>query len=170
MAFALLVPVQAVAAKQSTLAIKSQSAIYKPSAGVVAFRIVFNRPPDFSTTDELGRQADSFQYFVGSDLPQNALIFDSIIRGDEIHSTGLITIRNAFPADPLPSSGGWGTIRAQVPFTLRGSVLQFSVPLSVLTDRTDVSVIPYQLEGYEFGSWNGVTIIDYIHVKPYRSN
>jgi hypothetical protein len=39
-----------------------------------------------------------------------------------------------------------------------GPVLRFSAPLSWLTDQTGLSVIPYQLEAYEFGVWNGVTI------------
>jgi hypothetical protein len=163
---ALFVPIQAaVGAQQSALTIKSQSAIYKRHTGMVAFRIVFNRPPDFRAADEFNRQADSFQYFVGSTLPQEPQIFDSIIGGEEIHSAGLIPIRNAFPPDPQAASGGWGTIRAEGPFTLHGCVLKFSAPLRSLTDRTNLSVLPYQLEAYEFGAWNGVTIIDYIRLK-----
>jgi hypothetical protein len=167
MAFALiaLIPSQAVASPQSTLAIRSQLAIYNPSTGLVTFRIVFNRSPDFFRTDELGRQADSFQYFVGSDVPVEPPLLDSIIRGEEIHSTGLIPIRNAFPPDPTPGSGGWGTIRGEVPFTLHGPVLSFSAPLSLLTDRTGLSVLPYILEAYEFGIWNGVDIVDHIVVR-----
>ncbi len=161
----LLLPARAGSTTQSTLAVKSQSAIYKPSTGMVAFRIVFNRHPDFFTADEFDRQADSFQYFIVGDAslpyPEN---FDSIIRGEEIHSTGLIPIRNAFPPDPLATSG-WGTIRGEVTFTLHGRVLRFSAPLSMLTDRVGLSVLPYQLEVYEFGSWNGIEIIDSIRLK-----
>lgn len=160
----LVVPAHARSRTQSMLAIKSQSAIYEASTGMVKFRIVFNRPPDFFTADDFDRQADSFQYFVGSaTLPQVPTNFDSIIRGEEIHSTGLIPIRNAFPPDPLATSG-WGTIRGEVTFTLHGRVLRFSAPLSMLTDRVGLSVLPYQLEVYEFGSWTGVTIIDFIRL------
>jgi hypothetical protein len=166
MAFALVaLPSQAVASPQSTLAIQSQVAIYNPSTGVVTFRIVFNRFPDFFTTDEVGRQADSFQYFVGSDVPVDPQFLDSIIRGEEIHSTGMIPIRNAFPPDPTPGSGGWGTIRGEVPFTLHGPVLSFAAPLSLLTDRTGLDILPYILEAYEFGIWNGADIVDDIVVR-----
>lgn len=166
MVLALIVPSQAVASTQSTLGIRSQSAIYKPSTGRVTFRIVFNRSPDFFTADEFGRQADEFQYYVGSDVPVAPWLYDSIVRGGEIDSTGLIRIRNnALVPDPAQGSGGWGTVRAAVSFDLRGPVLQFSAPLSAVTDRTDPDVVPYMLETYQFGAWTGVHIVDYIVVQ-----
>jgi hypothetical protein len=44
-------------------------------------------------------------------------------------------------------------------------VLRFSAPLSLVTDRTDLGVLPYMLETYEFGVWTGVHIVDYIVVR-----
>ena len=162
---ALVVALPSVLAASSALAIKSQSARYQSSTGMVKFRIVFNRAPDFSTSDAYGNQADSFQYFVGdASSPQVPAHFDSIIRGEEIHSIGRIPIRNAVPPDPL-STSGWGTIRGEVPFTLHGRVLRFSAPLSMLTDRVALASLPYQLEAYEFGSWNGVTILGHIRLR-----
>jgi hypothetical protein len=166
MVLAVVVPGHAVAGKPNTLAIRSQSAIYQPSTGRVTFRVVFNRSPDFSTADELGRQADEFQYFVGSDAPVEPELYDSIVRGGEIHSTGLIRVRNnSLVPDPTMGSGGWGSVRGEVSFDLRGPVLLFSAPLSVVTDRTDLGVLPYMLETYEFGNWTGVHIVGYIVIR-----
>jgi len=167
MVLALAVPVQAIGStQQSTLGIRSQSAIYNRATGRVTFRIVFNRSPDFFTADELGRQADDFQYYVGSDTPVVPWLYDSIVRGGEIDSSGLIRIRNnALVPDPAPGSGGWGTVRAEVPFDLRGPVLRFSAPLSSVTDRTDPDVLPYMLETYQFGFWTGVHIVGQIVVR-----
>jgi len=166
MVLALVVPSQTVASPPSTLAIRSQSAIYNSSTGRVTFRIVFNRAPDFFTADEFGRQADEFQYYVGSDVPVAPWLYDSIVRGGEIHSTGLIRTRNnSLVPDPAPGSGGWGTVRAEVPFELHGPQLRFSEPLSVVTDRTDLDVLPYMLETYQFGIGTGVHVVDYIVVQ-----
>jgi len=166
MVLAIVVPSQAVASTPSTLAIRSQSAIYNPSTGRVTFRIAFNRSPDFFTTDELDRQADEFQYYVGSDVPVAPWLYDSIIRGGEIHSTGLIRTRNnSLVPDPTPGSGGWGTVRGDVPFELHGPALRFSAPLSVVTDRTDLNVLPYMLETYQFGMSTGVHVVGYIVVR-----
>ena len=102
----------------------------------MTFRIVFNRSPDFFTADDLGRQADDFQYYVGSDVPVAPWLYDSIVRGGEIHSTGLI-------------HRYFGSRR-------RSGLSQIG---------TDLDVLPYLLETYEFGVWTGVHIVDYIVVR-----
>ena len=90
----------------------------------------------------------------------------SIVRGGEIHSTGLIRIRNnSLVPDPTSGSGGWGTVRGEVSFNLRGPELRFSAPLSFVTDRTGVDVLPYMLETYEFGIRTGVHVVDYIVIQ-----
>jgi hypothetical protein len=99
------------------------------------FTLTFNRPPDFLTVDQYGRPADSFQYWV-ADHPGTAGEAlgnpDRIIRGDEIHIAGDIRIRYPSPPDPDPAAGGWGAIVGEVPFTLTGSTVEFSVPWSIL--------------------------------------
>src|SRR4030095_8750536 len=103
---AVVIPSHAVASRPNTLAIRSQSAVYHPSTRRVTFRIVFKRVPDFSTTDEHARQADEFQYFVGSEVPVAPELYDSIVRGGEIHSTGLIRARkNTVTPGPAPGNG-----------------------------------------------------------------
>ena len=159
MVLAALVPGHAVASRPTALAVRSESATYHRSTGLVTFRIAFNRAPDFFTTDALGRQADEFQYYVGSDEPEAPWLYDSVIRGGEIHSSGLVRIRNnALVPDPAPESGGWGTVRGEFSFDLRGPVLQFSAPLGVVTDRTGIDAVPFMLETYQFGELTGHTV------------
>ena len=150
----LIAPAGVEAAAPGQFQLESQSASYNAVTGKVTFDAVFNRDPDFLTTDPLGRQADSFQYFVVGDpsLPYPS-DYDSIIRGEEIHSTkSVIPIRNAAPpdlADPLAS--GWGTLRGEVPYSLRGPDLTFSAPLGLITDRVGEQTIDYTLQVYGFG-------------------
>ena len=43
----------------------SESAIFNPATREVLFTVAFNESPDFFTTDAVGRQKHSFQYFIG---------------------------------------------------------------------------------------------------------
>jgi hypothetical protein len=122
------------------------------------------RGPDFFTTNEYGRQADSFQYYVDADggfpIFKGVEFYysnlESIIRGDEIHLGGNVRICNTFPPDPeLSSSGGWGKIRGSVPYTLSGNLLSLLVPLQLIGDSD--GKFSYQLMWGEYGaqSWGG---------------
>ncbi|AUB34365.1 PEP-CTERM protein-sorting domain [Nostoc flagelliforme CCNUN1] len=140
---------------------ESESAVVNLDAKEVLFTIDFNRVPDFFTLDQVGRQADSFQYFIdpSGELP----IFrppsaysnlSSIIRGEEINVAGDIRIRDVFSVGPLePNSGGWGKIRGSVPYSLDGTVLKFSAPLQFIGDSD--GLFSYRLELYEFGGGGG---------------
>ena len=147
---------------EAALMVLSQSAEVNLANNSVLFQIEFNRAPDFFTTDEYDRQADSFQYFIdadggfpifkGTDIYYSNL--ESIIRGEEIHLAGDVRIRNALPPDPdLSSSGGWGSIRGSVPYTLSGNVFSLLVPLQFIGD-TD-GKFSYSLEWYEYGAIQG---------------
>jgi hypothetical protein len=142
------------AASVRPLHVVSESAAYDVTTGNVDFTVQFNRPPNFRKTDELGRQADSFQYFIVGDetLPwgQN---FDAIIRGEEITTKPpLLPIRNATPSDPDPAAGGWGTIRTVVPYDLALRVLKFSAPLAAVSDHSTDGRFSYVLETYRYGA------------------
>lgn len=129
----------------------SESAIYNPINKVVVFRIEFSQAPDFTTRDEIGRLANSFQYFIVGDpklqYPEN---FDAIIRGEEI-STFDIPTRNAFPPSNEPKSGGWGTIRGMAPYRLDGKILTISIQLESISDHSANGHFLYNLEVTEFG-------------------
>jgi len=147
---------------EAALLVLSQSAEINLANNSVLFQIEFNRAPDFFTTDEYDRQADAFQYFIdadggfpifkGTDIYYSNL--ESLIRGSEIHLAGDVRIRNALPPDPdLSSSGGWGSIRGSVPYTLSGNVFSLLVPLELIGD-TD-GKFSYQLMWTEYGGAGG---------------
>src|SRR4028119_1995930 len=128
---------------EAALLVLSQSAEVNLASNSVLFQIEFNRVPDFFTTDEYDRQADSFQYFMdadggfpifrGTDIYYSNL--ESIIRGEEIHLGGDVRIRNALPPDPdMSSSGGWGSIRGSVPYTFSEHVSPLLAPLHLTRD------------------------------------
>lgn len=153
MALALLLAV-AQTARADPFVFVSESAVFNPAMQEVSFRIEFNQAPDFNTVDAVGRQANSFQYFIVGDpsLPYPAH-FDAIIRGEELHFTGnVLRIRDSLPpADPTQISGGWGPVRGVVPFTLVGNVFTFSAPLQLISDHSLDGQFTYTLESYEFG-------------------
>jgi hypothetical protein len=147
---------------EAALMVLSQSAEVYLDSNSVLFQIEFNREPDFFTTDEYDRQADAFQYYIdadggfpifkGTDIYYSNL--ESLITGWEIHLGGGVPIRNALPPDPdLSSSGGWGSIRGSVPYTLSGNVFSLLVPLQLIGD-TD-GKFSYRLEWYEYGGTGG---------------
>jgi hypothetical protein len=144
---------------EAALMVLSQSAEVNLATNSVLFQIEFNRAPDFFTTDEYDRQADSFQYFIdadggfpifrGTDTYYSNL--EAIIRG-EIHLGGDVRIRNAWPPDPDMSVGwgGWGSIRGSVPYTLSENVFSLLVPLQLIGDSD--GNFSYRLEWYEYGA------------------
>jgi hypothetical protein len=147
---------------EAALLVLSQSAEVNLDSSSVLFQIEFNRAPDFFTTDEYDRQADAFQYFIdadggfpifrGTDIYYSNL--ESLITGWQIHLGGDVRIRNALPPDPdLSSSGGWGSIRGSVPYTLSGNVFSFLVPLQLIGDSD--GKFSYRLEWYEYGGVGG---------------
>ena len=107
------------------------------NAGNVTFTLQFNRAPDFFSSDQYGRQADAFQFYIATST--NIPLFypprpyASLIRGGEIYYDNAIVIRNDGPPDDNdPHSGGWGSIRGSVPYTLNADTLTFFVPADVL--------------------------------------
>ena len=142
---------------QAVLLVESESAVVNLDAEEVLFTIDFNRVPDFFTLDLVGRQADSFQYFIEADgefpIFRGSPYFselESIIRGEEINVAGDIRIRDVFSVGPSePNSGGWGNIRGSAPYSLDGTVLKFSAPLQFIGDSD--GLFSYRLELYEFG-------------------
>lgn len=144
------------------LTIDAQSVVVDTTNAQALFTIDFSESPDFFTVDSAGRQADSFQFFVDADggLPvfRGSPYFaeaDTIIRGEEIHLTGNIPIRDTF-GEGGSNSGGWGPIRGSITYTLDQDVLTFSVPIGLLNDAD--GLLSYNLETYEFG---GLTDSEY---------
>jgi hypothetical protein len=148
-----LVGAAGASAQAPGLQVLSESAVFDPVAGQVRFTLVFNRGPDFRTEDSVGRRADSFQYYILGDpaLPYPAY-YDAIIRGDELDLTsGVLPIRNAVPPDTDPAAGGWGAVRAVVPFRLSGTVLTFSATLDLVSDHSIDGHFSYELLLTQYG-------------------
>jgi hypothetical protein len=61
--------------------------------------------------------------------------------------------RNATPVDLTdPNAGGWGAIRGSASFTLVGTDLTFSVPLSVLSDHSTNGQFSYVFQTDVYGA------------------
>jgi len=138
------------------LRIVDQRVDVDPARGLAEFFARFDASPDLFTRDEFGRLADSFQYEIDADGPvageSPVGSIEAVIRGDEIHVAGALRVRAAgagVQPDPDPLAGGWGRVRATVPFDLDGPALSFEVPLNALGD-TD-GHFAYRLFTVEFG-------------------
>lgn len=140
------------------LEIVSSSVVLNPIEQAARFDLQFNHAPDFYTLDSVGRPADSFQYFINpnwsgnpQDLQLNYGQFRDVVRGDEIHSSGSLLIRDAaIPAHPDPTSGGWGPVIAAVPFDVKGSNLTFTATFNDL--RAAKGTFSYEVYTTHFGA------------------
>jgi hypothetical protein len=139
---------------QPPLLIVQQSVRLDEAQSAARFSITFSRSPDFVTMDSDGRRADSFQYEIApgfTSISQTSLDdIRAIVRGDEI-GPRLLPIRAGISngSDPSPASGGWGHVRASVPFMLQGDTLSFLAPLADL-DAGD-GVFAYRVFTTQFG-------------------
>jgi len=132
--FFIVVPIELC---NATLLIDSQSIAVDMENQEALFTLVFNRVPDFYTLDEHGRTADSFQYYIDFDSSpvwQGANFVETIIRGGEIHAYDQIPFRDQSGTSSDPTSGGWGEIRALVPYQLEGAALTFTASLEEIGD------------------------------------
>jgi hypothetical protein len=103
------------------------------AAGTATFSIDFPQVPEFYAVDRSGRLADSFQIQISADPNGNPVVNPTtVIRGDEIRFATALRIRNGSPPSTDPQSGGYGSIRGTVPFTLNGTDLTFTTPLSLI--------------------------------------
>lgn len=133
--------------------------------GQLRFEVPFARIPDFLTVDQTGRTEDSFQYYIAYDPTQRAdsgTVPGAIVRGDEIHVADALRIRDALPSSTDPTSGGWGTVRATVPFEMRFN-RDGSAVLSFVASWSDLGTsgpFGWVLDTFHFGaavgSWKGV--------------
>jgi hypothetical protein len=125
--------------------------------GEIRFEVPFDHIPDFLTVDQTGRTEDSFQYYIAYDPTQHAdssTVQGAIVRGDEIHVAGALRIRNALPSSTDPTSGGWGTVRATVPFAMRFN-RDGSAVLSFVASWSDLGIsgpFAWVLDTFHFGA------------------
>jgi len=108
------------------------------ATSVAQFSVTFNRPPDFVAIDH--GQPDTFQYEIDADstnLKQNFGFneVDAVIRGGEIWEGHGIPVRDR-TGNGGADAGGWGPVRALLPFELDGNTVTFTAPLADLGDST----------------------------------
>jgi len=142
-----------------SVVIVSQSAEVDAARERALFTLEFDAAPDFHTVGEFGQQKDAFQYEIDGDgAAEDQLTLadiDAVVRGEEIHAVDALRIRAAGPdvePDPDPLSGGWGPVRATVPFDLHETVLTFVVPLDALGDAASDGTFSYSLVTTDFGA------------------
>ena len=147
------------AAARASVVIVSQSAQVDAARERALFTLEFDAAPDFHTVGEFGQQKDAFQYEIDGDgAAEDELTLadiDAVVRGEEIHAVDALRIRAAGPdvePDPDPLSGGWGPVRATVPFDLHETVLTFVVPLDALGDAASDGTFSYSLVTTDFGA------------------
>jgi hypothetical protein len=127
------------------------------SRAPIRFEVPFDHIPDFLTVDQAGRTEDSFQYYIAYDPTQRAdsgTVEGAVVRGDEIHVAGALRIRNALPSSTDPTSGGWGTVRATVPFEMRFN-RDGSAVLSFVASWSDLGIsgsFAWVLDTFHFGA------------------
>jgi hypothetical protein len=135
-----------------------------PSTQNVLFTLQFSDVPNFYAVNASNQQQDSFQLYVfdaprqdDEGLAGGYVNVKSITRGEEIHYGGGLRIRNVFP-DPGtsadPTSGGWGSVRATVPFVQSGKTVFYIVNLGVLGVAGN-SNFGFGFETYHFGATEG---------------
>lgn len=139
------------------LSIVSQSIQVDRADQEVAFQLTFNHAPNFSTYDSFGRPQDSFQYEIVPNATTSIdtlpfLSINAVVRGDEIGTGHTVPIRNGIAggSDPNPASGGWGPVRANVPFTLTNNTLSFDASFAQI--GTTNGAFSYRVFTTNYGS------------------
>ena len=119
-----------------------QSCAVDKTAGTATFRLSFAKAPQFNAPAGGGDQADTFQIEIDADHnafdhPIEFEEIDSVVRGAEIAAGagGSVPVREREGDGGGDQSGGWGPVRALVPFELDGSTLTFTTGLNTIGDQ-----------------------------------
>lgn len=110
-----------------------------------SFGIFFLTPPDFVTTDEFGRLANSFQFYVDPDQ-EVSYPGDRLVRKAEVNPLGEATV---VATTPHGYPGGWGPLLGTVPLLQEGIFVRVDVPLAWL-GAADGTFF-WALETFEYG-------------------
>lgn len=94
-----------------------------------SFGIFFLTPPDFVTTDGIGRLATSFQFYVDPDQ-EVSYPGDRLVRKAEVNPLGAATVVATTPHGYSP--GGWGPLLGTVPLLQEDIFVRIDVPLAWL--------------------------------------
>jgi hypothetical protein len=123
-------------AEATDLEIIHQGVSVDRESHIASFSVTFNRTPDFVAIDH--GQPDTFQYEIDADSTNLLQSFgvnevDAVIRGGEIWEGRGIPVRQRSGVEDA-NSGGWGPVRALLPFELDNNTVTFTAPLDDLGD------------------------------------
>jgi hypothetical protein len=90
------------------------------------------------TVDAAGRHLHGFRYFFYGNMNLRYPAQDDSVVG-RCEEPGILVARDPEPDTGEPRSGGWGPVRARIPFLVQGNVLSLSAPLEVFSDREALS-------------------------------
>jgi len=117
----------------------AQSVVVDPAQRTAVFSLTFSQTPSFVAVD--GTQLQSFQYEIDADsedasTPIAFNTIDAVVRGAEIFAGNghELPIRDRQGAGG-PNAGGWGPVRAIVPFELTDDTLTFTTSWSDIGDQ-----------------------------------
>jgi hypothetical protein len=135
----------------------SDSVEVNQPARTATFKLNFDQPPDFIPVGQA--QKDAFQYEIDANhasfgQPIGYGDISAVIRGNEIWQGNGIPVRQR-DGDGGANSGGWGPVRALVPFDLTGSTLTFTASLDTLGDQD--GQFRYRLITTDSGTLTGET-------------
>lgn len=127
------------AATAESFHLVEQSVAVDQAAGTATFRLSFDREPRFFLPDGGAEQLNAFQIEVDADsntlaTPIGFDDIDAVVRGAEIFEGAGIPVRAREGDGGSGSTGGWGPVRAIVPFELDGATLTFTTALETLGD------------------------------------
>jgi hypothetical protein len=137
-----------------------QNCTVDKAAGTATFRLSFTQAPQFTLPHGGGGgQPDTFQIEIDGDHstfdhPIEFDEIDSVVRGAEISANdGTLPVRDGGDGGGGgggDQSGGWGPVRALVPFEVDGSTLTFTTGLSTIGDQD--GIFRYRVITMENGS------------------
>ena len=128
-ALAALVVAAVTPAARADFALVSQDLSLNAGTQAIDFALTFNAAPNFYAVAADGTPANSFQVeFSRAPDPAVGLPDDltAVVRGDEIHTANAVRVRSP-NGDGGAGSGGWGPVVGEVPFTVTGDTVAFSV-------------------------------------------
>ena len=146
------------------------------ATSTATFALTFDKKPNFIAMQGDG-QSQAFQYEIDADTATltRSIDFsdvDTVIRGSEIFEGHGIPIRNR-DGDGGANSGGWGPVRALLPFETDGNTVKFTTDLAAIGDTdgqfryrvftTDNGALTGQVVGAVIPLpapiWTGVTML-----------
>ena len=133
-----MLPAAAARGAQADFVIVDQSVSVDTARQTATFTLVFDEKPDFTAGDR-GQQAMAFQYEIDAhDTKLNAPLtfndIDTVVRGNEIGRGQGLPVRDRDGDGGGPEAGGWGPVRALLPFELTDNTLTFTAGLTALGD------------------------------------